>query len=194
MTCDVCQDRKRVRLPTMCEVEVTGDNDFSPDVLDPGWKEFDCPQCMPRVPYRRVRAMKVIAAYPADEVGKYQMPIERALAARFGEYLLREGMIKFTYSGTRDFGATADRVRITAHLGVVGHADVVKSGAVPEIATSTPLLPRRLTERERGKLRVKNERAVAWTPFPDTQLAGTEFDEPSDALASRFSGLEIPKP
>lgn len=179
----------------MREVEVTGDNDFDslPDASDPGWREFDCPQCTRTVPYRRVRAMKVIAAYPADEVGKYQMPIERALAARFGEYLLREGMIKFTYSGTKDFGATADRVRITAHLGVVGHADVVKSGAVPEIATSTPPLPRRLTERERGKLRVKNERAVAWTPFPDSELAGADFDEPGDALASRFSGLEIPK-
>lgn len=187
MTCDVCQGSKRVRLPTYSDVAVTS----APDVLDPGWKEFDCPQCVPLVPYKRVRAMRVITAYPTEEFGRYQMPIERAMAARFGEYLLREGMIRFSQTGSKDFGTPAEKITVTAHLGVVSSEDTIRSGAVPEIATTAAPKPR-MGDSAKRRLRIRAERdVIAWTPPGSDELVTDEFDEPKDALGARFSGLEI---
>jgi hypothetical protein len=194
MTCDICRGEKRVRLPTTRELSASPDDyvefDLSPSA-DPGWKEFDCPQCTPMVPYRRVRATKVTTAYPADEYGRYQMPIERSLAARFGEYLLREGLIKFTTRGSKDLGLIEDKITITAHLGVVAARDVVRAKAVPEVATTAaPTLPEKV--RRRAKL---SSDAVQWRPkaasWSRDEPVTDEFDEPKDAIATRFSGLEI---
>lgn len=193
MTCDVCQGSKTIRVPTYRDVAATGDNDFDslPEVVDPPYKEFDCPQCVPRVPYRRVRAMRVVTAYPAEQYGKFQMPIERSMAARFGEYLLREGLITFASSGSKDFGKMGDKIVVTARLGVVSREDAIKAGAVPEVATTAPPKPR-MSDGQKRKLRIRVEReVVTWTPPGDDELITDEFDEPKDALASRFSGLEI---
>lgn len=192
MTCDICQDSRLVRLPKYAEVNMCDQfNDGMPTTADPGWKEFPCPQCTPQVPYKRVRAMKVAVAYDAETFGKMQVPIERGLAARFGEYLMREGLIRFTTEGSTDFGRGGrPQITITAHLGVVSRENVAKSGAVEEVAfTKRPPLPK--FQRERVKVSVD---AVAWTPAPwKGEAAPDEFEdeEPKSAISNRFSGLEI---
>lgn len=172
------------------EIGNVGDG-TSPFEMDQGWKEFDCPQCC-MVPFKKVRAMKVSTAYPPDQFAKAQAPIERGLAARFGEYLYREGLIRFTTTGSEDFGSIADKITVTAHLGVVSREDVRRAGAEAEIAlTKAPPLP----ESVRRRLNA-GKGARRWQPpdveisFPD-QEAVDEFDEPKDAIANRFSGLEI---
>jgi hypothetical protein len=193
--CDICRDQKIVRLQVFPELQVTNSaDDLSPPCyLAPPWREFSCPQCVPMVPYRRVRATKVTTAYDAVEYGKFQMPIERSLAARFGEFLLREGLIKFTTKGSADFGAMDKKIVVTAHLGVVALDDVKRSGAVPEIAmTKPPNLPRALSERAKAKLRISVEReALEWNPPGESEPITDEFDEPKNALGARFAGLEI---
>lgn len=189
MTCIICRDSKRVRLPTYADVEVMQPEGL-PEVSDPGWREFDCPQCVPMVPYRKVRAKKLVTGYDPEYFGKFQMPIERSLAARFGEYLLREGLITFTQSGSKDFGTMADKIVVTAHLGVVTKDDTVKAGAIPEVAASAaPKLPASVRER------VKRGAAKVWRPPPvkgwNDDPVTDEFDEPKDAIAGRFSGLEF---
>lgn len=200
MTCNICRGNKRVRMPTYAEaVVISGDggrDDFALSEADPGWEEFDCPKCTPMVPYRRVRATKVTTAYPAEEYGKFQVPIERGMAARFGEYLLREGLIRFTTKGSTDFGVPTSKITITAHLGVVSREDVAKSGAVPEVALSpAPKVADKLARQRAERLKRVSARAVPWEPKPwdDAPLEPVtdEFDEPKDAIAGRFSGLEI---
>jgi hypothetical protein len=196
MTCDICGGSKRVTLPTR-PGDVSEDFDYvgfgmgtSGSMGAPSCKTFDCPQCA-MVPYRRVRATKVTTAYPAEEYGRFQMPIERALAARFGEYLLREGLIRFTTRGARDLGLMEDKISITAHLGVVASRDVERAGAVPEVATTAaPRVPDKV--RRRAKL---PSGSVQWQPKVTSWSADEpvtdEFDEPMDAIANRFSGLEL---
>lgn len=192
MTCDICQGSKRIRVPRRSEMSVI-DYDYRNDsvnaVSDTGWKEFDCPQCVSMVPYRRVRAMKLVTTYGAEEFGRLQVPIERSLAARFGEFLLREGLVRFSQRSLTDLGDPTSKIEVTAHLGVVSREDVVKSGAVPEIAVSkAPALPKRLLDR--------NPNAKRWSPrvvpdwAPDEPVTD-EFEEPKSALGARFSGLDI---
>lgn len=196
--CDICNGSKRVRLPTTPEMTVLESPMNEIVSLPAAWKEFDCPQCVPMVPYRRVRAMKVATSYEAEQFGKYQMPIERGIAARFGEYLMREGLIRFTTSGSKDLGAMDSKITITAHLGIVTREDVAKAGAEPEIAmTAAPKAMMAKIERQRAE-RIKRfgSRAKPWEPppaqwtEPDEPITD-EFDEPKDALANRFQGLEI---
>jgi hypothetical protein len=190
--CDICYDSKRVRLPTHRELGVVEPNNDVPDVMDAGYKEFDCPQCVPMVPYRRVRAMKVTTGYPAEVFANMQVPIERGLAARFGEYLMREGLIKFSTSGSTDNGGYDKKITVTAHLGVVSRAGTIKSGAIEEVAmTARPPLPERIRKGARA-----SPSAVRWTPptlkdAPVDPAVMDEFDEPKDAIGSRFSGLDI---
>lgn len=194
MTCDVCQGRKTIKVPTYRETSMAdefGDGQPPAQMDDSGSKEFGCPQCC-MVPFRRVRAMKVATAYPAEVFGRMQMPIERTLAARFGEYLHREGLIRFTTSGSADLGAVADKITVTAHLGVVSRDDTRRAGAVEEVAmTAAPALPSRI----RNRLKV-SDRAVRWEPglpnswTPD-EAPDEEFKEPKDALDARFAGLDI---
>ncbi len=192
--CDVCQGNKRVRLATIRELTPIESGDALPDVSDIGWKEFDCPQCC-MVPYRRVRATKVSTEYPVEQFGKFQMPIERSLAARFGEYLYREGLIKFTTDGSKDFGMMRDKITVTAHLGVITREDTLKAGAVPEVAITTPPpVGPKLTRQQQERLARISPRAVPWRPKADDETRvefADPFEEPKDAIANRFSGLEI---
>ena len=195
--CDICNGSKRVRLPTTPEMTVLESPMNEIVSLPAAWKEFDCPQCVPMVPYRRVRAMKVATSYEAEQFGKYQMPIERGLAARFGEYLMREGLIRFTTSGSKDLGPMDSKITITAHLGVVSREDQVTAGADPEVAlTAAPPLPNKLQRQAFERIKRVAPRAKPWEPKPAAwaepdEPITDEFDEPKDALANRFSGLEI---
>lgn len=199
MACMVCRDSKLVRLPVYRPVEVLADYGLTLPDAPLQWKEFPCPECTPYVPYRNVRATKIATQYPTTVFGKMQTPIERGLAARFGEYLYREGLIRFTTDrfkpdGTEDFLST--KVTVTAHLGVVSPADVKKAGATPEVAlTAPPPLPKKL-ERQLRERTNTGSRAVRWEPPKPEQWpedAAAEFDDrdPTDALAGRFSGLEL---
>lgn len=145
------------------------------------------------VPYRRVRAMKVTTGYPAEEFARYQVPIERSLAARFGEYLMREGLIRFTSTGSLDLGAVENKITVTAHLGVVSATDVIKAGAEAEVATTArPPLPERLRLKARARKGARKWEVPAFNLDEALdELVTDEFDEPKDALGARFSGLEI---
>jgi len=186
MLCSVCQGTKKITLSLYGEPEVLESGDGLPEMV--GVKIFPCPECVPMVPYKRVRAMKVVTVYPAEDYGRLQVPIERGLAARFGEYLMREGLIKFTTKGSADFGASADKVTITAHLGVVNATDVERADAEPEIArTSAPQIAREKLGKRRGR---------RWSPpalinVSNDEPVTDEFDEPRDAVAARFGGLEF---
>lgn len=192
--CDICNDDRRVRLPIyhqLSAIDMLSDN--TPSYPQASYRTFDCPQCLPVVPYRRVRAMKVATAYEAEEFGKFQVPIERAMAARFGEYLLREGLLKFTTDSLDDF--TKSKVTVTAHLNVVSREDAKKAGAAEEVALiSPPILSKKLTRQQQERVKV-SPRATRWDPSPapwaSAEPAADEFDEPKGALNARFSGLEL---
>src|ERR1700730_16297673 len=92
--CDVCQGTMKLVVFTIPEEQNYVDQETGRTLpTQSEHKEFDCPQCVPKVPYRKVRALKVMSKYPAGAFGKYHVPIERSLAARFGEYLLRGGLV-----------------------------------------------------------------------------------------------------
>jgi len=189
--CDVCRGEKTVNLAVWPLMELSGEAaETEVSITNPTFKEFPCPQCC-MVPFKRVRATKVTTTYPASDFAKLQMPIERGLAARFGEYLYREGLIKFTTEGSADFGPVRDKIAVTAHLGVVAAKDVKRAGSDPEVAlTPAPPLPDRLRERIKVGPNARRWKPPVEVSFPSDTLTD-EFDEPKDALGARFSGLEI---
>lgn len=194
--CDVCRGEKTIRVACWPAMEASPVEDYDTAVSTQSVpsKEFPCPQCS-MVPFKRVRAMKVTTAYPVETFAKMQVPIERGLAARFGEYLMREGLIRFTQTGSKDFGMMENKITVTAHLGVVGRKDVERAGAAEEVAmTGAPALPERL--KQQLKLGPKARRWQPNNAKPEVEITFVEevtdeFDEPKDALGSRFAGLDL---
>jgi hypothetical protein len=192
--CDICCDSKKIILPRNVGTNII--DQFDAPEMTRAYQTFDCPQCVPMVPYRRVRATKIMTAYKAEDYGRFQAPIERALAARFGEYLLREGLIKFTTTGSKDFGTMSDKITVTAHMGVVAPREVERAGATPEIAlASAPPVPQNVMRQRNERLKKLAPRAVEWKPAPASwayeEPVTDEFDEPKSALDNRFQGLDI---
>ena len=161
---------------------------------------------MPMVPYRKVRALKIVSSYGLTDFAKLQIPIERALADKFGQYLMKEGLLTFTTDYNPN-NVDKSRITVTAHLGVVTKDNVARSGADAEVAfTQVPLTKE---ERQRAGLR-PDQRARRWTPpgvtaqpaqpvkpaKPPGRTDGALTDFSTDAdddtfapSASRFSGL-----
>lgn len=81
------------------------------DDMTPPYREFDCPQCVPMVAYRKVR--KLVSEVDVDTGRRLMEPVKRDLAAAFGRYLLHEGLIKFAVV------ELPDRLRVTAQMGCV---------------------------------------------------------------------------
>lgn len=190
MTCPYCLDNRKIMLPARSErlgVYPYDGGGMPSESLN--YKQFDCPECTPMVPYTRVRAMKVVTSYSPEEYAKMQVPIERGLAARFGEYLMREGLIKFSATGSEDFGPAANKIRVSATLGVVSREDVKRVGAVEEEANaSVKLDPSRYGKKPFGTKR------IPWKPKPLEGMndeVTDEFDEPRDAIGGRFAGLDF---
>lgn len=213
--CNICEDTKRVRLPVHHDMEFvqTAADEM---IADTAWKEFDCPQCVKKVPYKRVRAMKVITEIDAAEFGKFQNPIQRGLAARFGEYLMKQGLIKFGTDSVDDFSKA--KIQVSAEINVVTREDAKIAGVTPAIgAVDGPELSKKLQRQEEERQR----RAERWTerwgsignagsnPTPDWARERWRYrgrpgvdvvieEEPEeaepeaeDAIANRFSGLEL---
>jgi hypothetical protein len=133
-----------------------------------------------------VRATKVVAQYEPEDFAKFQVPIERELASKFGQYLLREGLIRFSTDSMKDYSRTA--ITVTAHLGVVSNKDVKTAEATPEVALTRAPIPKQLRERVRG-----GKNAVMWTPPPlgDGFDDEDSFELPKNSIGKRFSGLDL---
>lgn len=151
--CAICRGERRIKLPTWPLMEASPAPELVPEVT---FKEFDCPQCVPSVPYRRVRATKAVAEYSPETFARMQNPIQRTLAAKFGEYLLKEGLIKFTTDSLDDF--TKPTITVTAHLGVVSADDTERTGAPGEFAYAEGDVPlaAKLERERQARIKRKN--------------------------------------
>jgi hypothetical protein len=202
--CDICQDSKRVRLvrhqlqcaPTPAE-----------EMVDVGhaYREFDCPQCVPTVPYQKVRALKLITEYDVEQARRFQEPIKRSLAAAFGQYLLRNGLINFTSDDSDR--SMSGRTKIVAEMGAVTLANAEKAAALVEaVETDPPQLSAKLQQRARANaaLREKLEVMEPWMgagiPQPEpvrfrasksTAEKVRDVRESREGARDRFSGLEL---
>ena len=197
MTCDICQDRKRVRLIRHRELVVSdngGRDDFSiTQIDDEGFRDFPCPQCVPMVPYQKVRAAKVISEYDVDYVRRLQEPIKRSLAAAFGEYLLRNGLISFSTEADRLSG----KIRVVAEMGAVDPEDAETAGArVDAVETDAPRLSPKL-QRQLNELPswapsvVLQPEPLQFRRSKSTAEKVREVRESREGARDRFSGLEL---
>lgn len=194
-SCDICRGSGKINLPIHHDWRVEPEAcEMSPAIMV-AHKTFDCPQCVPTVPYRRVRAARLVSEHDLAQGQKFQMPIQRQLASQFGTYLMREGLLQFSVDMTTEPG----RCRVRAEIGVVTPANVEKSGATTEgneaneVAISKKL-QRQL--RERG-LTISLGGDVAPMPvsaFKPLRSRSARIREDREALESgrdRFSGLEL---
>jgi hypothetical protein len=162
--------------------------------LDQGYREFDCPQCVPMVPYHKVRAVKVVSEYDVEYARRFEEPIKRSLAAIFGEYLLRKGLINFT---TDDVDRLSNgQIRIVAEMGVVTVKNAEKAGApVEAVETDAPQLPPKLQRQVSERLGLN----VIPLPVPVAAFRASktraekvrEVREDREGARDRFSGLEL---
>lgn len=204
MACKVCGGERKIRLPFHDRLLP---NAYEADEVAQSaraeYGTYDCPQCVPMVPYRRVRAKKITAAVDAVDFGKFQVPIQRQLAQKFGEFLLREGLIWFTSDNLDDGpGSWRQTIEVTARCNVVDRTGGEVSGAEArmEVAEAEVTAPRKiLNEIERRKLGLPVRAEVVFTPERDfvRRKPKTKRDimaaqrEDAEAMADRFSGLEL---
>lgn len=166
MKCEVCRDEKRIRLPLYYELDVmAADQNTIPDVSKETWRDFDCPQCS-MVPFRRVSAAKAEKRCRVEEFYQIQTAIQRQLASRIGDFLLREDCVTFTSVAEPAEGMVAVR----AEIYVVGPDDAKKVRVAD------------LAERN-FKLELQRREQAFRLPKPEP-VSKSEFDK-------RFSGLDI---
>lgn len=193
--CDVCRGNRRIRVPRWRELECAMTPAEEMVSLDQSYREFDCPQCVPMVPYRRVRAHKLISEYDVDYAQRFQQPIQRSLAAAFGEYLLRKGLISFT---TDDSDRLASgKIKIVAEMGAVLTKDAEKAGAsVDAVETDAPALSPKLRRQLTERLGLDVDLDVVASPVPFRRSRSTAekvraVREDREGARDRFSGLEL---
>jgi len=206
MACKVCGGERKIRLPFHDRLLPNAyEADEVAQIANVDYGTYDCPQCVPMVPYRRVKAKKVTAIVDAVEFGKFQMPLQRQLAAKFGEFLLREGLIWFTTDNVDDGpGSWRKNIEVTARCNMVDRTGGEVSGAEArmEVAEAELTAPRKvLNEIERRKLGlpIREKAEVVFVPEYEfvRQKPKTKRDmlaaqrEDAEAMADRFSGLEL---
>ncbi len=198
MKCDICQDAKRVRLMRHHELECAPTPAEEMTMLDHVYREFDCPQCVPMVPYQKVRALKVVSDYDVEQARKFQEPIKRSLAAAFGEYLLRKGLISFTTDETDRM--SNGEIKIIAEMGAVTVENAERAGApVEKVETDAPPLSRKLTRQLAERAAIEPwAPGVPMLPEPaqfrrskSTKEKAREIRESREGARARFSGLEL---
>lgn len=165
---------------------------------------FPCPKCR-MVPYRKVVAKKVVSRVSIKEFGAMQVPIQRELARKFGEYLMREGLIWFTTDNT-DEDFNAQMIEVVARLNVVDRNSGEVSGAERRMLSAEaevaapPGLLNQIARRKQGlSLREVNifpvdEPEQVFKPEPKrlTPRERVRADrEKAEAMGNRFSGLEL---
>jgi hypothetical protein len=176
-------------------------------MIDEPSREFDCPQCTKAVPFRRVRAVRIISKVEAEQFGKYQNPIERGLARQFGEYLMKEGLIRF---GMND--ETASMVSVNAEINIVTPTIARLAGVKPaefEVEVDPPPLPARIRNRVEitAGYDLPGDKPIPFPPAkPDTTMAWEPrvFTKPETkkealrkaveqraAMNNRFSGIDL---
>lgn len=203
--CPICCGSKRVRLPMTRELsldEMIG-GDSIPDTMPEAWREYDCPECVKLVPFKRVRAVKIIAKVMYDQFGKFQNPIERTLAQQFGAYLQKEGLIKFGADNLDRPDIAGDMIEVSATINIVAPANAV-GAPVLEASTEPPPLPKRLTREQQERLKRGvapgyNADPVAWqpqvfkppTPPKTKREALQEIRDARAGLDDRFSGIDF---
>jgi hypothetical protein len=157
-----------------------------------------------------VRALKIISAVDAVDFGRFQMPMQRKLAAQFGEYLMREGLIWFT-TDNLDGPAAFNRqtVEVSARCNVVSREGGEVSGAEgrmeaadAELTTPQKIL-NQMARRKQGlpirdgvRVVVIEEPEEIFKPEGSRKPKGRrdrvrEDRERAEAMGNRFSGLEL---
>jgi hypothetical protein len=209
MKCDICQDSRRVRLIRHHELQCAPTPAEEMTSLDLMYREFDCPQCVPVVPYKRVRALKLVSEYDVDKARQFQEPIKRGLASVFGEYLLRKGLINFTTDESDRM--SSGKIKIVAEMGAVTPANAEKAGALVEAVETDPpplktRLIQRMREREKAARGIDEKLAVMepWMGAGIPQAEPVQFRaskttaekvrdvrESREGARDRFSGLEL---
>ncbi len=209
-TCDICEGTKRIRLPRRIDLDMVDqflDDPTAGKVMETPYREFDCPQCTKLVPFRRVRAVRVVAKTDFANFGKYQNPIERGLAQQFGAYLHREGLIKFSASNLADDKGLTDNIDVAAEINVVVPADA-RDAEVLVVATDPPPLPRKLSRQEEERQRRirgveittgYSAEPVPWSPQvfkpePAPKSRRERLEEARSVrsgITDRFAGLDL---
>lgn len=197
MTCDICGGSKRVRLPVHRKLNVSAQfaDLADEDKIAETSREYDCPQCVKKVEYRRVKAVKIVQRVDAIDFGRYQNPLERGLSQQFGTYLMKEGLIKF---GVEDDPADATRVFIAAAINIVTQANAKIAGAEEYVAETdaAPRIPRR-----RGSVEItpgysipgawKSEPKQVFKPPQSRRERVREAAAKRSGITSRFSGIDL---
>lgn len=99
--CPVCRGDKRIHLPLYHQVcAVEADDLGKLPVIDENSRYYDCPECVKKVPYRRVTATKVMAFMDSLQTNDRDKALWREYAMRsmvrtITEKLIREGVIQF---------------------------------------------------------------------------------------------------
>lgn len=198
--CDICGGRGIVSLrviqPPLSAVEQF-DDCVMPEASQEASRPFDCPQCVKKVPYRRVKAVKIVQKVDAQDFGKYQNPIERGLAQQFGTYMMREGLIKF---GMEDDPADGSRVFVVAAINIVSQKDARIAGAEEYVAETdaTPKLPRN-RRPWRDPVEITSGYTMPWSPepaqvFKPPQSRRERIREAAEKVAgvnNRFNGIDL---
>jgi hypothetical protein len=196
LRCDICGGSKQVTLPIRF-ASITMDQS-DPTALEENSRQFDCPQCVKTVPYRRVRALRCVTKVAYEQFGKYQNPVERGLAEKFGAYLMKEGLIKFGASNLDDF--TQTMVQVSAEIAVVTQANAKIAGAqVLEAEADAPEIPANvLYRRKRAEVEITPgyDLPEPWEPrvFGTPKTKKEKIEEIRNVRAgitSRFSGLDL---
>lgn len=216
MTCDICQDSRRVRLLRHHELQCAPTPAEEMMSVDMMYRDFDCPQCVPMVPYRKVRALKLVSEYDVDYGRRFQEPIKRSLAAVFGEFLLRKGLINFTTDESDRL--SSGKIKIVAEMGTVTPANAEKAGALVEaVETDPPPLKTRLIQRQRQREKasekarqaeaaaiargqpswidrfdpVQSSEPIQFRASKSTAEKVRDVRESRESARDRFSGLEL---
>lgn len=204
MTCEVCQGRGSVNLPLHREMAVVDKFDDFSTPLSEGedYRNYPCPECgksEKTVPYRRVRCVRVMHEADIAQLG-FAIPIQRSLAARFGEYLMKKGYVTFTTDRTTD-DKLLERVRFIAEMGAVLPEDAVIAGAPLDESEAEMKISAKLRDQMAG-LGVR----YRWRPEVDINLdqEKTETFRPvrakvtarsqrlaRESQADRFSGIDF---
>jgi hypothetical protein len=204
--CDICQGTGHVRLIRHRELQCAPTPAEEMIALDQMYRTFPCPQCVPMVPYRKVCANRVISEYDVDEARKFQEPIKRSLAAAFGVYLLRKGLISFTTDESERL--SNGTIKIIAEMGAVAIENAEKAGAsVDVVETDAPPLPaklqRQLAERASWAPDASRPPPKPWEPgrlqpepvtfrrSRSTAEKVRDVRESRESARDRFSGLEL---
>lgn len=117
--CPVCRGRGSIHLPLHHDVSVHQLQDDMPIMVESS-RLYDCPECVSKVPYRRIAACRVVALMDADmqpETKKWwKENAAKRMAADIARRLIDEGYVEFEEIPEQEFhrGGMSALIRVVA--------------------------------------------------------------------------------